>query len=51
MRAVQSIWTSTRGWDEPAPNDSADLVLAFGATDTVAAESWQQLRHRPTDHQ
>jgi hypothetical protein len=46
MRAVQSIWTSTQGWDEPAPNDGADLVLAFGASDTVVGESWQQLRHR-----
>ena len=46
MRAVQSIWTSARGWDENAPNNSAGLVLAFGATGTVAGQSWQQLRRR-----
>ena len=46
MRAVQSIWTPATGWDENAPNDSADLVLAFGATGTVAGQGWQQLSHR-----
>ena len=46
MHAVQSIWNSTKGWDENDANGGADLVLAFGAAGTVAGECWQQLRHR-----
>jgi hypothetical protein len=46
MRAMQSIWTSAKGWDGDARNDGAALVLAFGASSTVAGKGWQQLRQR-----
>jgi hypothetical protein len=46
MQAVQSIWTSAAGWDENSRNDRASLVLAFGASGTVAGQGWQQLRQR-----
>jgi hypothetical protein len=47
MRAVQSIWTAATGWDDSSVHDSADLVLAFGATGTVTSgKSWQELGRR-----
>jgi len=47
MRAVQSIWTSGRGWDQSPAHSDAQLVLAFGATGTVTGGgSWSELRRR-----
>src|ERR1700723_2776381 len=47
MRAVQSIWTSERGWDQSPAASDAQLVLAFGATGTVTGgQSWSELRRR-----
>ena len=47
MRATQSIWTAAAGWEDKGVQDSADLVLAFGATATVQeSKSWQELRRR-----
>jgi hypothetical protein len=47
MRAVQSIWTSERGWDLSPADSGAQLVLAFGATGTVTGgQSWSELRRR-----
>lgn len=47
MRAVQSVWTSERGWDQGPTHSDAQLVLAFGATGTVTqGQSWSELRHR-----
>jgi hypothetical protein len=47
MRAVQSIWTSERGWDHTSADSEAQLVLAFGATGAVTkSDSWSDLRRR-----
>ncbi len=46
MHAVQSLWTSAKGWDNAASNDAVSLVLGFGATSTVGGTSWQELQRR-----
>jgi hypothetical protein len=47
MRAIQSLWTASTGWDDNSIHDDTDLVLAFGATGTVTkGESWQELQRR-----
>ena len=44
MRAHQSCWTSTNGWDA-AGSEKAGLVLAFGSPETIS-NRWSELRER-----
>ena len=46
MRAIQSIWTSEKGWSWPASGGNANLVLAFGSPGTVNSERWNELKAR-----
>lgn len=46
MKATQSIWTPSGGWDSAVHRMQADLVLAFGSSATVGAGCWQELMAR-----